>query len=259
MEVFRVTCGSERVRDGRAGDAVPDVGYERDGDVAHDASVPVAFAPRARGERGLGRGLGGGVAGGDSTARTVLGELVKELAEARRLEAVGVNGHGHEVEAAALGDVAVPFELPLLRLERVLARLDVRWRAGRVRTLTGEFRAPVAGGRVGDDDVTEDPGHRAVESRDADVHGFRAGVASASLGVLGEEASETFRLGDESDVFTQLCDGTHHAVVGADPVTASIAFLVVEDVLDGVVCERGVVTLGVVARELPVDEDLEWL
>jgi len=34
---------------------------------------------------------------------------------------------------------------------------------------------------------------------------------------------------------------------------------VVEDVVDGVVCERGVVTLGVVARELPVDEDLEWL
>ena len=53
MEVFRVTCGSERVRDGRAGDAVPDVGYERDGDVAHDASFPVAFAPRDGGERGL--------------------------------------------------------------------------------------------------------------------------------------------------------------------------------------------------------------
>ena len=34
VEVFRVTCGSERVRDGRASDAVPDVGYERDGDVA---------------------------------------------------------------------------------------------------------------------------------------------------------------------------------------------------------------------------------
>jgi|EP00982_Pelagococcus_subviridis_P007806 hypothetical protein len=43
VEVFRVTCGSERVRDGRASDAVPDVGYERDGDVARDASFPVAF------------------------------------------------------------------------------------------------------------------------------------------------------------------------------------------------------------------------
>ena len=81
MEVFRVTCGSERVRDGRASDAVPDGGYERDGDVAHDASFPIAFAPRDGGERGLGRGLGGGVAGGDSTSRTVIGEIVKELAE----------------------------------------------------------------------------------------------------------------------------------------------------------------------------------
>ena len=53
MEVFRVTCGSERVRDGRASDAVPDLGYERDGDVAHDASFPVAFAARDGGERGL--------------------------------------------------------------------------------------------------------------------------------------------------------------------------------------------------------------
>ena len=108
VEVFRVTCGSERVRDGRASDAVPDGGYERDGDVAHDASFPIAFAPRDGGERGLGRGLGGGVAGGDSTSRTVIGELVKELAEARRLETVRVDGHGHEAEAAALGDVAVP-------------------------------------------------------------------------------------------------------------------------------------------------------
>ena len=57
VEVFRVTCGSERVRDGRASDAVPDGGYERDGDVAHDASFPIAFAPRDGGERGLGRGL----------------------------------------------------------------------------------------------------------------------------------------------------------------------------------------------------------
>jgi hypothetical protein len=81
VEVFRVTCGSERVRDGRASDAVPDGGYERDGDVAHDASFPIAFAPRDGGERGLGRGLGGGVAGGDSTSRTVIGEIVKELAE----------------------------------------------------------------------------------------------------------------------------------------------------------------------------------
>ena len=127
VEVFRVTCGSERVRDGRASDAVPDGGYERDGDVAHDASFPIAFAPRDGGERGLGRGLGGGVAGGDSSSRTVIGELVKELAEARRLETVRVDGHGHEAEAAALGDVAVPVELLLLRLERVLARLDVRW------------------------------------------------------------------------------------------------------------------------------------
>ena len=71
VEVFRVTCGSERVRDGRASDAVPDGGYERDGDVAHDASFPIAFAPRDGGERGLGRGLGGGVAGGDSTSRTL--------------------------------------------------------------------------------------------------------------------------------------------------------------------------------------------
>ena len=53
VEVFRVTCGSERVRDGRASDAIPDVGYERDGDVAHDASFPVAFAARDGGERGL--------------------------------------------------------------------------------------------------------------------------------------------------------------------------------------------------------------
>ena len=122
VEVFRVTCGSERVRDGRASDAVPDGGYERDGDVAHDASFPIAFAPRDGGERGLGRGLGGGVAGGDSSSRTAIGEIVKELAEARRLETVRVDGHGHEAEAAALGDVAVPVELLLLRLERVLAR-----------------------------------------------------------------------------------------------------------------------------------------
>ena len=112
---------------------------------------------------------------------------------------------------------------------------------------------------MGDDDVTEDPGHLAVESRDADVDGFHAVVACASRNVGGEETTEAFRLGGESDVFAQLCDGSHHAVVGAGPVAAGVAFLVVEDVLDGVVCERGVVTLGVVARELPVDEDLEWL
>ena len=79
MEVFRVTCGSERVRDGRASDAVPDLGYERDGDVAHDASFPVAFAPRDGGERGLGRGSGGGFTGRDSSARTVLGELIRTV------------------------------------------------------------------------------------------------------------------------------------------------------------------------------------
>jgi len=107
VEVFRVARGSERVRDGCASDAVPEVGDERDGDVAHDASFPVAFAPRDGGERGLSRGVGGGVAGGDSSARTVLGELVKELAKARRLETVRVDGHGHEAEAAALGDVAL--------------------------------------------------------------------------------------------------------------------------------------------------------
>ena len=108
VEVYRVTCGSERVRDGRASDAVPDGGYECDGDVAHDASFPIAFAPRDGGDRGLSRGIGGGVTGGYSTSRTVIGKLVKELAEARRLEAVRVDGHGHEAEAAARGDVAVP-------------------------------------------------------------------------------------------------------------------------------------------------------
>ena len=79
VEVFRVTCGSQRVRDGRACNAVPEVGDERDGDVAHDASFPVAFAPRDGGERGLGRGSGGGFTGRDSSARTVLGELIRTV------------------------------------------------------------------------------------------------------------------------------------------------------------------------------------
>ena len=110
---------------------------------------------------------------------------------------------------------------------------------------------------MGDDDVTEDPGHRAVESRDADVNGFHAVLVCASHNVAGEDAPEAFRHGDESDVFAQLCDGSHHAVVGADPVAAGVAFLVVEDVVDGVVCERRVVALGMVACEFPVDEDLD--
>ena len=110
---------------------------------------------------------------------------------------------------------------------------------------------------MGDDDVPEGPGHPAVESRDAIVDGFHAVVASASHGVGGEEATDAFRLGDESDVFAQLCDGSHHAVVGADPVAAGVAFLVVEDVVDGVVCERRVAALGMVACEFPVDEDLD--
>ena len=66
-------------------------------------------------------------------------------------------------------------------------------------------------------------------------------MASTSHGVGGEEATDAFRLDAESDVFAQLCDGSHHAVVGADPVAAGVAFLVVEDVVDGVVCERVVV------------------
>ena len=70
----------------------------------------------------------------------------------------------------------------------------------------------------GDDDVTNDPGHPAVESHDADVDGFHAVVTSASHSVGGEETTDAFRLRDESDVFAQLCDGSHHAVVGADPV-----------------------------------------
>ena len=42
-----------------------------------------------------------------------------------------------------------------------------------------------------------------------------------------------------------------------DPVAAGVAFLVVEDVVDGVVCERRVAALGMVACEFPVDEDLD--
>jgi len=110
---------------------------------------------------------------------------------------------------------------------------------------------------VGDDDVTEGPGHLAVESHDADVDGFRAVVACASRDVGGEETTEAFRLDAESNVFAQLCDGLHHAVVGEDPVAAGVAFLVLEDVVDGVVCERLVAALGMVACEFPVDEDLD--
>ena len=88
---------------------------------------------------------------------------------------------------------------------------------------------------MGDDDVPEGPGHPAVKSRDADVDGFIAFVASTSHGVGGEEATDAFRLDAESDVFAQLCDRLHHAVVGLDPVAAGVAFLVVEDVVDGVV------------------------
>jgi len=110
---------------------------------------------------------------------------------------------------------------------------------------------------MGDDDVTEDPRHRGVKSRDADVDCFGSVVPRTALGFVGEEATGAFNLDGESDVSAQLFDSTHHAVVGADPVAASIAFLVVEDVVDGVVCERGVAALGVVARELLVDEDLD--
>ena len=45
--------------------------------------------------------------------------------------------------------------------------------------------------------------------------------------------------------------------MGLDPVAAGVAFLVVEDVVDGVVCERRVAALGMVACEFPVDEDLD--
>jgi len=45
--------------------------------------------------------------------------------------------------------------------------------------------------------------------------------------------------------------------VGLDPVAAGVAFLVVEDVVDGVVCERLVAALGMVACEFPVDEGLD--